>query len=148
MKLMKTLIFTILICLIAGNFISCKKNRSAVYVLNSEKMALGVSDGWIKLLDDEKYSECRDQAAELLKNSVTQDQWIRLMQTVRKPFGSVIHRQVNSRDYKTSLPGVPDAEYVIIRYETSFVNKKESVETVTVMKNIDETWKVAGYFIK
>jgi len=44
--------------------------------------------------------------------------------------------------------GVPDGEYVVIRFETSFENKKSAIETVTPMLDQDGKWRVSGYFIK
>jgi hypothetical protein len=45
-------------------------------------------------------------------------------------------------------PGAPDGKYVVIRYETSFRNKKAATETVTPMLDADGRWRVSGYFIK
>jgi hypothetical protein len=67
---------------------------------------------------------------------------------VRKPLGKVIKRNVKSKQYTTSLPSVPDGEYVVIQYETSFENKESSIETVTPMLDKDGKWRVSGYYIK
>jgi hypothetical protein len=56
--------------------------------------------------------------------------------------------QLKSRTYSTTLPGAPDGEYVVIQYQTSFANKKASVETVTPMREKDGRWRVSGYFIR
>jgi len=37
---------------------------------------------------------------------------------------------------------------VVFQFSTSFENKASAVETVTAMKGEDETWRVAGYYIK
>ncbi len=70
------------------------------------------------------------------------------MQTVRAPLGKLISRKMKTKAYKTSLPGAPDGEYVVIRFETSFENKEIAVETVTPMMSKDGIWRVAGYYIK
>jgi hypothetical protein len=54
---------------------------------------------------------------------------------------------VESAQYRTSLPGAPDGEYVVIRFKTEFENKKEAYETVTPMKDKDGEWRVSGYYI-
>jgi hypothetical protein len=43
---------------------------------------------------------------------------------------------------------VPDGEYVVFQFNTSFEQKAAAVETVTAMREKDGTWHVAGYFIK
>ena len=70
------------------------------------------------------------------------------MQAVRTPLGKLVSRKVKSASYKTSLPGAPDGEYVVIEFETSFLNKKTAVETVTPMMDNDGNWRVSGYYIK
>jgi hypothetical protein len=60
----------------------------------------------------------------------------------------LVSRKVISARYATSLPGAPDGEYVVIRYETEFTNGKEAVETVTPCLEKDGSWKVSGYYIK
>jgi hypothetical protein len=43
---------------------------------------------------------------------------------------------------------VPDGQYVVIRYDSSFANKKSAIETVTPMLDQGGQWRVSGYFIK
>ncbi|MDD5138124.1 MAG: DUF4019 domain-containing protein, partial [Candidatus Omnitrophica bacterium] len=47
----------------------------------------------------------------------------------------------------TTLPGAPDGEYVIVQFDTTFENKKSSVESVTMSLEADGRWRVSGYFI-
>jgi hypothetical protein len=57
-------------------------------------------------------------------------------------------KTLSSKTYMTSLPGAPDGEYVVIKFETSFQNKKSAVETITPMREKDGKWRVSGYYIK
>ena len=114
----------------------------------AEKRAMEVSDTWLKLIDKSQYAKSWETAAELFKNAVGKEQWNQSLNAVRKPLGKVMERTVKSKQYTTSLPGAPDAEYVVIQYETSFENKKSSVETVTPMLDKDGKWRVSGYYIK
>jgi hypothetical protein len=79
---------------------------------------------------------------------VKQDQWAQSMKGARQPLGKALSRTLKDAEHKTSLPGAPDGEYMVIRYETSFENKKDAIETVTAMLEKDGTWRMAGYFIK
>jgi len=60
----------------------------------------------------------------------------------------VVKRDVKSQKYQTTAPGAPDGEYVIIQFSTTFENKKESTETLTLMMDKDRGWRTAGYFVK
>ena len=69
-------------------------------------------------------------------------------QTSRLPLGSVKSRTLKAASYSRTLPFAPDGDYVLMEYETRFEFKPLATETLTTMKDRDNTWKVAGYFIK
>jgi hypothetical protein len=49
--------------------------------------------------------------------------------------------------YTKTLHGAPDGEYVVIKLESSFENKKAAKEMITPMLE-DGQWRVAGYYLK
>ncbi|MDJ0636841.1 MAG: DUF4019 domain-containing protein [Xenococcaceae cyanobacterium MO_188.B29] len=114
-----------------------------------EKIAHGneVAQSWLNLIDSSRYTDSWLETAQYFQNNVTQEEWEKSLLGVRKPLGKILSRQLKSVEYKTSLPGVPDGEYVVIQYNTSFENKQSAIETVTPMLDEDGRWKVAGYFI-
>ncbi|VEP15702.1 conserved hypothetical protein [Hyella patelloides LEGE 07179] len=103
---------------------------------------------WLDLIDNSKYADSWLEAAPYFQNNITEEEWEKTLQGVRQPLGEKLFRKLESKQYTTSLPGVADGEYVVIQYNTSFVNKKSALETVTPMLDRDGRWKVAGYFIK
>lgn len=88
------------------------------------------------------------ESAELFRNAVKPEQWGQAMQAARKPLGKLVSRKVRTKVSRTTLPGAPDGEYVVIQFETSFAVKKAAIETVTPMLDKDGTWRVSGYYIK
>jgi hypothetical protein len=113
-----------------------------------EKAAVTGAEEWLNLVDSGEYAESWSETAGYFRSAVRQDQWEQSMMAFRKPLGKVISRRIISKKYETSLPGAPDGEYVVIRFDTSFENKKSAVETVTPMMDKDGKWRVAGYYIK
>jgi hypothetical protein len=113
-----------------------------------EAAAVSAAEKWLATVDAEQYAASWKEAAEVFRNAVRPEQWEQSMQAARKPLGKLISRKVQRKIYKTSLPGAPDGEYVVIQFETSFVNKKAASETVTPMMDKDGTWRVSGYYIK
>ena len=113
----------------------------------AEKHALAAAESWLALVDDGKYAESWDTAAEYLKNAVSKDDFVKSLNAARKPLGKLKSREVKSKEYRTSLPGAPDGEYVVIQFKTSLENKKSAVETVTPMMDKDKKWRVSGYYI-
>jgi hypothetical protein len=83
-----------------------------------------------------------DEAAPLFKGAVSKGQWAQMLQATRAPLRKVIFRTVKSAVYKTSLPGAPDGQYVVIR-------ASPSIETVTPSLGDDgRQWRVSGYFMR
>ena len=106
------------------------------------------SADWLKKLDAADYSGTWATAASIFKAAVSSQSWQPATQSVRAPLGAVRKRTDKSVIFTRSLPGIPDGEYVVIEYDTTFENKAASVETITVALDQDGTWRVAGYFIK
>jgi hypothetical protein len=113
-----------------------------------EQLAEQSAGSWLALVDSGKYDESWQQAAQIFKAAVTQDQWRNAVQASRDPLGKLLSRKLKSATYATTLPGAPDGDYVVIKYETSFENKKTAVETITPMLDKDGNWRVSGYYIK
>ena len=103
---------------------------------------------WLAVVDSGRYAESWKQASSLFRRQVTAEQWEKALDSVRSPLGRLVSRAVRSAEFTRSLPGAPDGEYVVVQYDSSFENKKQGIETVTVMKDSDEAWRVGGYFIK
>jgi Protein of unknown function (DUF4019) len=115
---------------------------------DEERAGLDSAGAWLTLVDAGQYDKSWDQAASIFKESLSKDQWVKALNNVRTPLGKVISRTSASTTYTTSLPGVPDGQYVVIQYNTSFENKKAAIETVTPMLDKNGKWRVSGYFIK
>jgi hypothetical protein len=113
-----------------------------------EEEAKAASKEWLALVDAGKYQESWEAAASFFKNAVTPETWHKQMVAFRQPLGKANSRKLTSARYTKTLPGAPDGEYVVIRYQTSFANKKSAMETITPMLDKDGKWRISGYYIK
>ena len=113
-----------------------------------ERLAQQSAESWLALVDSGKYAESWDEAAPIFKAAVTQEQWKRALAASRDPLGKVLSRKLISSTYTTNLPGAPDGEYVVIKYESSFEHKQSAIETITPMLDKEGKWKVSGYYTK
>lgn len=122
----------------------------ATFAENPEvkKQAVASAQEWLGLVDDGQYAKSWQEAATYFQKAVPQQQWAQTLKAVRAPLGKVLSRSLKGATYKASLPGAPDGEYVVIQFDTSFANKKNAVETVTPMMDVDKKWRVSGYYIK
>jgi len=114
----------------------------------AEELAQKSAESWLALTDSGKYAESWDQASAAFKAAVSRAKWIDQLTSVRSPLGKVVSRKLTAAEYKNSPPNAPAGEYVIIQYATSFENRNDSVETVSLMLDKDDQWRAAGYFIK
>jgi len=115
---------------------------------SAEENARSAARKWTTLVDEGRYAESWDKASQIFRAAVRKDQWVKSLETARKPLGKVIRRNLKSEQYTTSLPGAPDGKYVVIQYETSFQNKMSAIETVTPSLERDGIWRVSGYYIR
>ena len=104
--------------------------------------------GWLKLIDDGKYAQSWEQAAPLFKKLVAQDQWRIKVQGARGALGALVTRARTTAGSTRALPGVPDGDYVVLHYATTFAKKQNAEETVTAMRDTDGTWRMIGYFLR
>jgi Protein of unknown function (DUF4019) len=115
---------------------------------SSAKAAQASVETWLSLIDGQNYAASWDSAATLFRSAVTQEQWTAAAQTARAPLGQIKTRALKAATATKTLPGVPDGEYVVFQFDTSFAQKAAAVETVTAVREKDGTWHVGGYFIK
>lgn len=110
--------------------------------------AVAAARTWLGLVDARQYKESWVEAAPLFKEKVKEEDWVKMVSSVRGPSGDVKSRELIGAQYTSSLPGAPAGEYVVMQFKTAFQNKPEAVETVTPMKDDKGVWRVSGYFIK
>jgi hypothetical protein len=99
---------------------------------------------WLALVDSGQYGESWDEAAGYFRNAVTRERWTEMLRAVRSPLGELESRDLGSTEHATTLPGAPDDDFVVLRFRTSFANKRSTIETVTPMLEETGTWRVSG----
>jgi hypothetical protein len=94
--------------------------------------ATNAGDEWLKLVDNGDYSWNAGSG----------------VAAARKLTGALVSRERKSAQYFTSLPGAPDGTYVVIQFDSSFQNKRDAVEMLTLTLDRDRQWRVYGYHIQ
>ena len=112
------------------------------------KPAMGVAEAWLASVDAGNYGASWEAAAPLFREAMPKVKWETTIEGVRAPLGTPINRKLRQALYARVLPNAPEAEYVVIEYDTRFENRPLSIEIVTPMKTADGTWKVSGYVIR
>jgi len=114
----------------------------------AETKAVASAEAWLSIVDRGDYAESWAETAQFFKKVVPKEQWVKAIQSARKPLGKNISRKLESKDFRTTLPGAPEGKYVVIQFTSSFENKKTAIETITPMLDKDGKWRVSGYYIQ
>lgn len=129
--------------------LACAVGISSTHLHADEKTepAITAAKAWLASVDAGQYRKSWQQAAPDFQAKITEDQWVSMLDAARKPLGKLVSRKLINATPATTLPNAPDGQYVVIRFQTSFADKQDAVETITPVK-VDGTWRVAGYYIK
>lgn len=117
---------------------------------NDEAISLAqtAAASWLELSDEGEHEETWVRASSLFQAAISQEDWARALSAAREPLQALMSRELSSAAFFQQLPGAPDGEYVVLTFDSAFGKKASAVETVTVMKDDDGSWRVSGYFIR
>ncbi len=109
-----------------------------------ELAARGAAEKWLAILDAGDYGKAWDQTAKAFRNNVKREQWVESLPKTRGALGAAKSRTVEVSSFKPSLPGMPDGDYVTVRFSTNFEKKNDAQELVTLVYE-DGAWRPLGY---
>ncbi|WP_313538785.1 DUF4019 domain-containing protein [Sphingomonas sp.] len=66
---------------------------------------------------------------------------------VRQPLGAVVSQAFDSVLKSKSMPGAPDGDCEILKFQTSFAQRSGPIETAILVREAGG-WRVAGYFFR
>lgn len=102
---------------------------------------------FLQLIDAEKYAESWQVAAGLMKEKVTEQEWVEKLTKARVLSGALVERSATDASYSTTAKDSPDGEYIVLTFGSKYQRAESVSEYVTVTLE-DGSWKVAGYFIQ
>jgi len=102
---------------------------------------------WLKLVDDKKYAASRDEMSEIVRSSVTAEEWTKKVAPVRQQTGAIVHRKLKQARYTMAMPELPGIEGVILQFDSEFTVGKAASETIAVVLDKDDRWRVASYTV-
>jgi hypothetical protein len=120
---------------------------SAAPVAQDTPASLDAALAWVALVDQGKWQESWQAAGAMFRAQVSAARWAEMVTPVRKPLGAVVSRKFDSVLKSKTLPGAPDGDYEILKFQTAFADRRDSVETVMLARE-GSGWRVIGYFIR
>lgn len=103
---------------------------------------------WLALLDKADYAGSWALTGAPFRNAVTAEEWAGAAMGTRGRMGYLKERKNKTVKLTNSLPGVPDAEYAVVQFDTAFETKDKAQESLTLLREADGVWRVVGYFIR
>ncbi|MCY4026498.1 MAG: DUF4019 domain-containing protein [Acidobacteria bacterium] len=103
-------------------------------------------DAWLELIDSGRYRDAWQLGSTYFQRVVSADDLVRAMETHRAPLGEVDTRALRETTRTDTLPGAPDAPYVVFSFQTVFADRTTAVETVTAEREGD-AWLIAGHVL-
>lgn len=97
---------------------------------------------WLVLGDQGRWNDGWLATATTFRRANTAERWADAATRVRVPMGALISRTALSQD---SVPAPPDGVEVV-KFRTSFANKADVVETVSLVRE-GSAWKVVGIYV-
>ena len=103
---------------------------------------------WFELVDNAKYQESWETSSTLFKSRNSEVDWIKSITGIRTPRGAMTARYIATAGTTKSISGLPDGEYIVLQFYTTFAEKGLAMETVTLAKTAENAWQIADYSIK
>jgi len=110
--------------------------------------ASAAADAWLAHIDAGDDAAGWRDTSSLFRQMVSEAQWVEAHGKVNAVLGRPLERWLDGTEHRTSVPGAPDGQYVVLTYETRFEKKQEAKETVVTMLDTDGAWRVGGYFVQ
>jgi hypothetical protein len=106
-----------------------------------------VARAWLKLVDGGQSANSWEQTGSPFKARSSEQAWQTMLNYIRRSVGPVESRKIASVQFSNSLLGAPDGEYALVRFNSAFVHKSSTLETLSLGSE-NNHWVVIGYFIK
>ncbi|MES2696191.1 MAG: DUF4019 domain-containing protein [Verrucomicrobiota bacterium] len=104
---------------------------------------------WLILVDSGDYAKSWDNASASLRKQVTREDWVEACNKARVIKGtSIVSRELQSIQSTTVLPGSAEGRYCVLQFHTVINNNESFAETVTMIQESPDNWRIAGYIIR
>jgi len=112
-----------------------------------EDKARLAAEQWIVLVDDGQYEQSWKEASKIFRDALSSPDWQKKAETDRSHLGQKQSRKLKDLKLGPTVKGLPAGQYVQVKYQSSYANKKVALETVTAVLEPDGNWRVAAYSI-
>lgn len=132
--------------LVAGFVATTPSVRAKLRPINPH--IVSVVEGWLTLLDGERYDEAWQETSEWHRAASTPQAFRHALEGVRRPLGPPRSRTLWRESYRTSVKGRPDGHYYHVVSSTAFEARVSGAFEHVLLESEDGQWKVTGYALR
>lgn len=132
----------IALSLLTGGTSPATTGQATAPVAVAESDAVRSARDWLVLGDEGRWKDGWLATATSFRKLNTVERWTEVATKVRVPMGALISRIALSQE---SVPA-PPAGVEVVKFRTSFANKADVVETVSLARESSE-WRVVGIYV-
>jgi len=103
--------------------------------------------GFLGYLDHGRFADSYAYTGMLIRSQLDREAFASQVEKARAGTGAVQARELIDAGYSTTVAGAPEGQYVVLHYHSSFVNRPDTVETLTLAM-AKGYWRVDGWYIK
>jgi len=103
---------------------------------------------WLSLTDNGQFESSWNTASTFFQAANSESDLVQSLNAARSSFGALKTREIVAKTFSRTLPGAPNGRYVVFHFDTSFEKQATATETLSLIKDGDDVWRVAAYFIK
>ena len=138
----------ILLLLVGSTYSFAQNEDTAMVSVEEAQAAQDAANAWLSFIDDMDYTSSWQQAAPVLQERESESAWEQTLESDHGPLGPLLSRAPQNREYTRSAPDLPEGEYVVMVYESSYTQLEDAIETVIMTRTADDSWRAAGYEIR
>ena len=102
---------------------------------------------WFQHLDAGDIDSTWHMFSGLFRDAIDEPTWKAKLEPVIESCGTATTRVLESQEFHEELPGVPPGNYAIRTYQTQFHSGLEVRERLTLVRETDGGWGIAGYYL-
>lgn len=135
------------IAVVAGSVFLCLFLLSGA-VAAEPAPALEEAQSFLELVDAGSYQQAWWGSSDLLQLTSKLDSWVSALRVQREMFGGLVERSPKTVSARTSQPGLPDGEYMLILFDSRFERKQKALELLVLARAPYEGWKLVSYRLR
>lgn len=113
-------------------------------IINGQKIV----EDWLALIDQGNYGASWDAASKKFQLTIPRAEWIKVVDSWRKPLGGLVSRQIADIKVAENPPNMPSGAYLVYVYQTAFRNKASVTELAIIFQTDAGDWKILSYHLK